>query len=73
MVNRNLGVSSLVFQRSVPDRLAGVKAKFSTDKSVALCYQAVLKDYGKWTVGVELSDIGKSNKSRYGLQLDLNL
>jgi hypothetical protein len=41
-----------VVQRSIPSREVGVKAKVSTNKSVALCYQAVLKNYGKWTAGV---------------------
>lgn len=68
-----MGKSSFVVQRSIPSRQVGVKAKVSTDKSVALCYQAVLNNYGKWTVGFEVSDIGKTNRSRYGLQLDLNL
>lgn len=60
-------------QRSVPSREANVKAKVSSDKSVALSYQTVLPNYGKWTAGLEVSDIGKTNKSRYGLQVDLNL
>lgn len=60
-------------QRSVPSREANVKAKVSSDRSVALSYQKVLPNYGKWTVGLEVSDLGKTNKSRYGLQVDLNL
>jgi hypothetical protein len=65
--------SSIVLQRSIPGRQSGIKAKLSTDKSVALCYQAVINDYGKYTVGWEVSDLGTTNKSRYGLQLEINL
>lgn len=36
-----------------------MKAKVSTDRSVAICYQSVIEDYGKWTVGCEISGFGK--------------
>lgn len=63
----------MVLQRSIPGRQVGVKAKLSSDKTLALCYQAVIHDYGKWTAGVEVADIGGSNKTKYGVQLEINL
>jgi len=68
-----LGTTSAVIQRSIPGRQSGIKAKISTDKSLAICYQAVINNYGKWTVGWQVSDLGKTNKSLYGVQFDLNL
>lgn len=68
-----MGKSSVVIQRSIPSRQVGVKARLSSDKSLALTYQAVINDYGKWTAGVEIADLGKTNKARYGLQLEINL
>ena len=47
--------------------------KLSSDRSAAVCYQAVLKNYGKWTAGWGVSDLGKGNKSQFGLQVDVNL
>lgn len=64
---------AFVIQRSIPTREIGVKFKLSSDRSAAVCYQAVLKNYGKWTAGWGVSDLGKGNKSQFGLQVDVNL
>jgi hypothetical protein len=47
--------------------------RLATDRSVAACVQSVIKDYGKWTAGLEVAELGKTNKVRYGLQFEVNL
>jgi hypothetical protein len=37
-----------------------LKVKVSTDQGIAVCYQAIIENYGKCTIGVELSDLGKN-------------
>jgi hypothetical protein len=47
--------------------------KLTSNKSVAFSAQSILNNYGKWTAGFEVSDLGKTNKARFGLQFDVNL
>lgn len=60
--------TSVVVQRSIPIHNTILKAKVSNDKSVALSYQRSTNEYGKFTLGVEISDLGNTNKQKYGVQ-----
>lgn len=70
---KSISRSSIVLQRSFTGRQIGIKAKVSSDKSIALSYQAVINNIGKYTLGAEISDLGNTNKPRYGVQLEVNL
>lgn len=35
-------------------------------------YEGLIKNYGKFKFGMEASDIGNSNKLKYGAQIDIN-
>lgn len=70
---KGFGKATFVVQRSVPKRDIGLKFKLSSDKSAAVCFQSVLRNYGKWTAGWQVSDLGKTNKSQYGVQFEINL
>ena len=65
--------TAFVFQKSSEGKQNGFKVKVSTDQGIAVCYQAVIENYGKCTIGLELSDLGKDIQCKYGIQYDLNL
>lgn len=62
-----------MLQRSVPTRDIGLKLRVSSDRSLALAFQSVITDYGKFTAGWEISEIGKTNRTKYGVQFEINL
>lgn len=68
-----MGDISAAIRRAITARNAVVKLRASSNKSVAFSYRTEIKDYGSWTLGIELSDLGNTNVLRYGAQIDLNL
>lgn len=47
--------------------------KAGSQHNIALAYQGLIKDYGKWLFGAEVAGVGDKNSLKYGLQVDLNL
>lgn len=42
-------------------------------RNFALSIKNNIKDYGNYVFGMHVSDFGKSNKFKYGIQVELNL
>lgn len=67
---------SALILKNIPERSVWIKLrgeKTSTSANLALAYQGLLKNYGKWIFGLEVSDIGNKNVVKYGAQIDINL
>ena len=62
--------------KNLPQRNAWIKIraqKAGASNNIALAYQGLIKDYGKWLFGAEVAGVGEKNSVKYGVQIDLNL
>lgn len=67
---------SALISKNLPQKNAWVKVRgqrIGSSHNIALAYQGLIKDYGKWLFGAEVAGVGDKNTVKYGVQIDLNL
>ena len=80
MISQQLNNVSAVWEHS-DDRNNVIKLKADIHRNIALSLKNHIKDYsgyhikdyGSYVFGVGVSDLGRTNKFKYGLQFNLNI
>jgi hypothetical protein len=71
--NAQLKNLTAAFESNLPESNAVAKLKVSGNWTAAFSLKHKIGNYGSYTWGTELSEIGSKNHVKFGVQIDLNL
>jgi hypothetical protein len=60
-------------EKNLPEKNATFRVRADSNRNISMVHEGLLKNYGKFALGLELSDIGNQNILKYGCKIDLNL
>lgn len=61
------------YERNFKEENATVKMRFNSAMKFALAVKRSMASYGNYTVGFEISDLGRANNIKFGTEIGLNL